>query len=372
MEQGHTNINYPIIIDKDEPPVTQEEITGWIDEMVQNFRLVGRQYVRANFWDMAMTLGMSCVLDTLTATPKKWLPLHKIVNRLEDGSRFDFWRTVFENRQVVPQKELLQVWYDCLNDRGCRSFQRVTTPNGFEEYATGVDDPEVQAASVITHPLLIDDPIVSYRYCQVQKPGWQMLQYIHGRRHQTLRMPDSMRQAIREDCLPVFAMHLDMAKMNVSFSLLAEVIEYGAVDIFRYLIENKMIADDAIPLPELCCYLTARFHDGISVPLLNVIEEFHPGFIKDVKDFFGRNLLWYAVQNMATGWFHPDSRLTPFLLAHGCDPQNENQVGLTWQAVTDGLSMVQKEQMMRRRYNMENYKVPKPYLLQLNQPLDHL
>ena len=51
---------------------------------------------------------------------------------------------------------------------------------------------------------------------------------IHVRRNQNLRMPDAMRQAIREDIIPAFAMHLDMTRMNVSFCLLAEVLEYSA------------------------------------------------------------------------------------------------------------------------------------------------
>lgn len=361
----------PYKIADGESPVTQTEITRWIDDMVHKFGLVGRQYVRANFWDMAMPWDMPGVLETLTANPKKWLPLHKIVNRLEDGSRFDFWRMVFENRKRIPQEELLQVWYNCFFDLGCRSFQRVTTQQGYEEYASGVSNPEMQAASVITNPLLIDDPIVSCRYCQVRKPGWQMLQYIHGRRHQTLRMPDAMRQAIREDNLPAFAMHLDMARMNVSFSLLAEVLEYGAVGIFRHLLENRMLSDDIIPLDELCCYLATWFHDGVSVPMLGIIDGIHPGFVKDVRDHFGRNLLWYAIQNMKTGWFHPDCRLTPFLLEHGCDPQNTNQVGLTWQEITDGLSLEQKSQMMRRRYNMEHYSATSPKL-QLSQRMERL
>jgi hypothetical protein len=337
---------------------------------MQNW-ILGRHYTRANFWDIDVPWSYPGYLQTLTAHPKRWMPLHKIVNHLEAGSRFDFWRMVFENREKIPQKEVLQVWYDCLDDRGSHNYQRVSTEQGFEEFTSKLVNPEKLAASVITNPRLIDDPIVSYRYCQVQKPGWQMLQYIHGRRHQTLRMPEVMRQALREDNLPAFAMHLEMVGMNVSFSLLAEVLEYGAVSIFRHLLENRMFSDDIIPLPELCCYLTVWFHDGVSVPMLGVVEEVHPGFIKGVTDVFGRNLLWYAIQNMKTGWFHPDCKLTPFLLAHGCDPQNVNQVGLTWQAVTDGLSLLQKTQMMRRRYNMEHYSATSPKL-QLNQRIERL
>ena len=355
-----------------EPPVTAEEIYKMVDDVMNEWRLIGRQYVRMNFWHIPMPWSMRGVLETITANPKKWLPLHKIVNRLEGGSRFDFWRVVFENYYRIPQDELLRVWYDCLNDRGSLSYQRVTTDDGFEEFEARVMDPEMQKASVITNPLLIDNPIVNYRYCQVEKPGWKMLQYIHGRRHHVQTLPPSMDEAIKEDCLPVFAMYFDMASRNVSFSLLMRVLRHGAVEIFRYLMTNRMVSDEVISLPELCCFLAVWFQDSISVPMLTVLEELHPGLIRSVKDEFGRNLLWYAVQNLKTGWFHPDCKLTPFLLASGCDPQNANQIGLTWQAVTDGLTKELKTQMMRRRYSRECFSAPKPYLLQINQPLSRL
>ena len=346
---------------------TQEEIDKCVTKMMYGYFL-GRQFVRANFWSIQIPWSDPRVMQTIVKNQKKWLPLHKMVNRLEDGSRFDFWRTVFENRKNIPLKELLQVWYGCLNDRGCRNYQRVTTEHGYEVYDSLNSVNENQAASVITDQLLIDDPIVSYRYCQVRKPGWQMLQYIHGRRHQTVKMSDAMRQAIREDDLPIFAINRDMAGMNVSFSMLVEVLESGAACIFRYLLEKRLFNDSAISLSELCCLLVAWYHDGISVPMLAVLDEVHPGLVQSVADDFGRNLLWYAIQNTKTGWFHPDCRLTPFLLEHGCDPQNTNQIGLPWQMVTDGLSLDLKEQMMRRRYNMEHYTQK----LRQYQPLEHL
>ena len=74
---------------------------------------------------------------------------------------------------------------------------------------------------------------------------------------------------------------------------------------------------------------------------------------------------------MKTGWFHPDCKLTPFLLEHGCDPLNTNQIGLSWQEITNGLPPKLKVQMMRRRYNMEHYSATSPKL-QINQPLMNL
>ena len=352
-------------------PVSQAEINRMVDDMMRKW-FIGRQSVKVNFWDINMDWSLPGVLETITSHSFYWMPLYMMVKSLLPSSRFDFWKMVFENRKSVPMGDLLSVWYGCLADWEICSFQQVATPDGIEEFTANVSDPEMQRHSVITDPLLIDDPIVCFRYCQVQKPGWEMLRYIHGRRLQALKLSDAMRQALREDHLPVFAIHMDMSRRNVSFSLLAEVLNNGAVSIFRYLMEKGMVTDDIIPLPELCCFLAARFQDNVSVPMLAILEELYPGLIRSVTDVFGRNLLWYAVQNMKTGWFHPDCKLTPFLLEHGCDPQNVNQIGLPWQMITNELTMKFKKQLMRKRYNMENYRAVKPYLLLQNQPLDHL
>ena len=124
-----------------------------------------------------------------------------------------------------------------------------------------------------------------------------------------------------------------------------------STSILRHLLEENLIPKDAMSLEELCCTCAGRFSDAISVPLLSLIEEVRPGTIKSVLDDFGRNLLWYALHNRLTGWFHPNCKLTPFLLEKGCDPNNQNQIGISWQEVTDGLTLKQKTRLMKARYN---------------------
>lgn len=320
------------------------------------------------FWDLSIPWSDPQIIQTIV---DKWKLVHRLVANLASGNRLHFWKMMLENRRLLPRQQLLQIWYDNLNDRGDLNYQRFVTQNKVKEYTANVSNPDQQKAAVITDPLLIDDPIVCFRYCQAQKTGWQMFQYIHGRRHQTLKLPEAMRQAIRDDCCPVFAIHLDMTGKRITYSLLVDILESNAVGIFRSLLENKLITDAIIPLPELCCLLVTRFPDEISIPMLTVLDELNPGLIVSVKDEFGRNLLWYAVHNMKTGWFHPDCQLTPYLLAHGCDPQNVNQLGLSWQTVTDNLSFGRKKFMMSRRYRISD-KIQTSRTLRQTQPLGHL
>lgn len=344
-----------------------------VDKVMRQYFIGRRFYAKFNIYDLTDFLGIILdVIKLLGELPNKWLPLNEIVNRLEPGSRFGFWREVLECREFLPPEELLKVWYDCANDRGRIDFQRVTTNDGCEYYDAKLGDPEEQAASVITNPLLIDDPIVSFRYSQVKKPGWRLLRYIRGRSHRNKSIPEPVLQAIHKDHLPLFCIHKDIQGTRISYALLAEVVEHNALTIFRYLVENNLITDRVIPLDELCCYLTAQCKDTISVPMLTALEEFHPGVIQGVKDVFGRNLLWFAVQNKMTGWFHPDCKLTPFLLKHGCDPQNTNQLGLPWQFVTNGLSLQQKVNMMQNRYTVDSRSKSAGFPLSQRQPLDRL
>ena len=132
----------------DEPASKQDKHFHYVDDLMKRF-FIGC-HVRSNIWEFYHLLTPQ-VLRTIAENPKKWLPLHKMVNRLETGSRFDFWRIVFENREFILREELLHVWYGCLTDRGSRNFQRVNIPNGFEEYASEVENPEVQRHSVITN-----------------------------------------------------------------------------------------------------------------------------------------------------------------------------------------------------------------------------
>ena len=166
----------------------------------------------------------------------------------------------------------------------------------------------------------------------------------------TVKMPDDMRQAIRDDDLPVFCLNLTICGTSISVSLLEEIMRYGGPKIFTYLVEENMIKPNVFPLHELCCFIVTHFRDAVSIPLLTALEEHSPGLLQSVHDAFGRNLLWYELYNWETAWFHPNCRLTSFLLEHGCDPNNENHLGMSWRFVTDNLTKKQKTRLLEKRY----------------------
>lgn len=273
------------------------------------------------------------------AIPK--LPLQKIGRLISYFDKPLFWSYVFENASAIPRQALFEVWYSCMTYNDHLAFY--------------LD--EAEAATVYGNPKLLDCDVISKQYCMDKRPGWEMLRYINNlRRVSPLRLSPGVLQSLQEDSAAAFAIHSQMSGQKLSFSLLLEIFQKKAIHIFQLLLKNGEIADHVIPLPELCCLLAGRMPDEISVPALAVLEETYPGFVKDVHDIFGRNLLWYALHNWMTGWFHPNCRLTPFLLKCGCDPQNPTMVGLTWQEVTDFLSLEQKKAMMASRYRIADGK----------------
>ena len=343
------------------------------DGMLLSFAkmLPHRNRKRINFWYMGISYTQQ-TLESLSKNGKCETPLWKIGHWIQKEGRFDFWRMVFENRRFIPMKELIPIWYDCYHDTSNPNNQTVETLEGKEVFNSNIDDPAKLAASVITNPLLIDNAPVRHRYCQIKKPGWEMLRYIDGRRAQKLMLSDPMKNAIKTDNIPAFSMLCDISCRHISFSLLSEIMGNVAIGIFSHLLAEGQITSDVISFPELCCHITAQYSDSQSIPLLTTLEKYKPGLIKNVKDVFGRNLLWYAIHNMRTAWFHPNCKLTPFLLEHGCDPLNENHLGMPWKIITDNLPLAKRKSLLRLRYGGTSYHNIFGPILRTEQPIEKL
>ena len=305
---------------------------------------------------------------------RKKINLKKFGRMIHPNSRFDFWKRVFSCREHLDKNTFFEIWYDLYNCRGSSFFQVIDTPAGEVVLGSNVSDMELLASLPVTDFLLIDNKVVQYRYTQAKKEGWEMLRYLCGRRWQTLRLPTIVREAINNDQPEKFALAMDISGQKFSsFSLLAEILDKRALKIFRFILENGTIPGKIIPMGELCAYIVSSFDDKTATSLLYIIEELHPGVIREVKDFWGRNLLFYAVQNMETGWFHPHSQLTVFLLFEAkCDPEKEDHLGLSYKFITESLTLKKKEQQMRRRYG--NSKISWNYgnKLRTEQPLEAL
>ena len=290
------------------------------------------------------------LIEAIAHSTKKKYSLLKLVRQVAPSGRFDCWKHILDCRDRLPKDLLFQIWYRMFNDRSNAYYQEVDVLFGKVAYFANLHETELLSHLPLSDFLLVDNPCVKLRYTQVQKPGWEMLRAMMGRRWQTLRLPEMLRSAIDEDDPGKFNIARDMSGQNLSFSLLGEVMAKKSLKVFRMLLKESELLDKIIPLDELCGYCAGFFDDDRSVPFLDTIEETFPGTLKKIRDAWGRNLLWYALHNHKTIWFHPKCQLTQCLLKHGCDPDNVNQLGLSWRYVTENLSFVQKGQQMSWRY----------------------
>ena len=353
----------------EEESLTQEE---WeLDETVRRWFRRGTPSPRGlvSFGELWEGLAAPGALETLVAYPEHWRGVSDLAVawRLQRPAYLPYLKFLVDNRERIPRKELVTLWnffYLNLWDHFSGLSHKpilVETPDGAIEVcrcrdaylrAKGSDrvaTTERLRNSLSTDPLFVDDPECCYRYCVLQKPGWEMLRYTIGRRHLKARMTAPMRAALQEDDAAAFAISLDLSGIGVSYSLIWEVVTAGAMKILRNLFESGRIPEAVLTLPELCCLLVAEFPENKAITILYEIERWHPGTIGGVRDAFGRNLLWYTIHNPETVWFADDNGIPQFLMTHGCSPENANQAGLTWRELCEALTPDQKKSYIRRR-----------------------
>jgi len=280
--------------------------------------------------------------------PTPALSLQELAGRIADFDRFRFWKRIFELREHIPDEVVFHFWYECMTDRS------VIAPllqyyKSVERSSLDLPDPDLMENLPLTDELLIDNHIVYTRYCRERKPGWKMLRCLCPGLAAGPKLPERMYRAIEEDSAETFMILRDMAGIRLSYGLLERIMRKRALNIFAELLKEGRLFDHSVTPEKLCARCATQFEDALSVPFLEAVEEYLPGTVKDVRDRWGRNLLWYAAANLRTAFFHPFCRLTPFLLKCGCDPENENQLGISWRYMLNHLSYLQKASLLEER-----------------------
>ncbi len=276
-------------------------------------------------------------------TPR--LSLKKLSTFLKPNERFAFFLRIFQLRSWIPEAELLKLLHSFCEER-------------VEKYSE---------ETINTDELLTDNRDICRLYCQQEKAGWQMLRYTVGRKRIKAQIPDKMREAITADEAGYFNILREMTGKRLSYSLLYEIIVNKAVNIFRYLLQNGVTERELMSFDELAVCFTAGFEDSISVMFLQIMEDICPHQLQNVRDHWGRNLLWYASMNRNTAFFHPFCKLTPFLLECGCSTENKNLLDISWKNMFCSLTYRQKEQMLKARYS--SYTLWKRFHLVREQPI---
>ncbi len=329
---------------------------------------------QVGFGELLEGLAAPNALEILADYPERWRGVSDLVveGRLQSFSYLPYLKFLHENRERILRKELVTLWNFFLNVGDdyvetphepmlvetfdgdievCRIHDAYLRAKGGDRVATV----EQLRDSLATNPLFVDHPKCCYRYCVLQKPGWELFRYAVGRKRGKFRLTPQMAKALLDDDAASFVIALDISGMAGCYSLLWIVLCAGATNVLTHLLESGRIAQWGITLPEICCLLVADFTDEQAIKILGALEKWRPGTLGGVHDAFGRNLLWYTVHNRKTVWFADDFGIAHFLMTHGCTPKNTNQAGLTWRELCVALTPELKNRYIQRREFEANF-----------------
>ena len=319
-------------------------------EELQNCLAPKIQSLQELYWNPLPIVWRPSFLRLLATRKSFQHLLTKAYSLVPSPFRLNFLNAVIENRNDIPREILAILWHQSITEDRIQTNDELKKLVRLHLSASEKEFKMKHLGAILeklpphlTSPLLIDSATVCQLYCLAKKTGWKMLQHtVHMQMHIHPRPSTLLRQALEEDSEAAFSISHTMAGQGISRKLLKAVIEAGASAIFRHLLEDGELSPTIVTLPELCCLLTSSQPDDISIPFLSILEDHHPGLLQGIHDVLGRNLLWYAVHNQPATCFRPSSQLTSFLLKCGCDPQNTNQLGFSWQEISNILTRKNK------------------------------
>jgi len=139
-------------------------------------------------------------------------------------------------------------------------------------------------------------------------------------------------KGIREDSVSIFEMNRQMAGRNITNTMLQILLHFDAVKCFLHLLAHfpkkvyKCRSAD-----EWLFTVCRNCSPKTAIPIIQYLEEDKPGIVSSTRDPWGNTLLWNTCANR-------DRRVNEIqkvLIDLGCDPDVENQWGLSFRLVQE-------------------------------------
>lgn len=149
-------------------------------------------------------------------------------------------------------------------------------------------------------------------------------------------LPLTLVDAIEADNIAQFAIALSLCNRQLSKNLLLYALANHATNI---LIANLTSLKRNLPSDSLILHCASSVEVSTAIPLLAAIEKEEPGIIKNTKDIFGNNALWYIfsrhtdIHNQSDSENEDAERLERFLLSVGVSPDAPNCLELTYSSM---------------------------------------
>lgn len=145
------------------------------------------------------------------------------------------------------------------------------------------------------------------------------------------RVSPSLAVAVQADSVPILEMNRTLAGRGIGLSLLLLMLRKNAVQCFTHMLTHYPKRVFKLRSPEEWLFTVCRCAgEKLAIAAVGEIERQFPGIVASARDPWGNTLLWNTLANK-----NSTRRLQAELIRLGCDPNAENEWGLSYQLVTN-------------------------------------
>ena len=144
-------------------------------------------------------------------------------------------------------------------------------------------------------------------------------------------IPDPLLRAAESDSVSIFEINREFENRQVCDSLLQFLIRSNAAKCFAYLLANYPTRVFKLRSPQEWLLTVCRCAgDELAVAAADELERQFPGIVASTRDPWGGSPLWSTFCKLG-----PKEKLRSELIRFGCDPDEENEIGLSYRLLID-------------------------------------
>ena len=144
-------------------------------------------------------------------------------------------------------------------------------------------------------------------------------------------IPDSMRAGAEKDAVGAFEINRTLENRLISDSLLQFLIDRNAANCFKYFLAEHPQRVFKLRSPQEWLLTVCRCaKEKLAVAAADELERQFPGIVAATRDPWGRNALWSTFCEPG-----PKEKLREELIRLGCDPDAEDEFGLSYRLLRD-------------------------------------
>ena len=163
------------------------------------------------------------------------------------------------------------------------------------------------------------------------------------------KLPGALFEAIKRDSISSFEINRLINGKKISLQIIYSVLSYNAENIMQLLLNKYSNELFRYRSPQSWLFIICQYYcTNTAVAMIKKLEEMFPGIVKETKNPWGCNLLWYTFFNYIffndNFFYHyrHDSdydesirKVQSVLLELGCNPDEKNDLGLSFNLIME-------------------------------------